>query len=251
MIQIIPLSEGHFTVDKTKAFVPFDPASDQLQQRNRGSLLVEIQPFLLITEKDYILLDTGLGFKTENGKPQLHHNLEEAGISPDKITKVILSHLHKDHTGGISLTDSQTGKQKLSFPDATYYVNNNEWKYAMEHDGSSYHKKDLEILSGNEQVVLYEDEGTIDDYIRHERSGGHCPYHQVFWIQNGDMTCFYGADEAPQLAQLQRRFMAKYDFDGRKSMELRQQYLEQGTAEGWTFLFYHDIKTPFIKLKNN
>jgi hypothetical protein len=46
---------------------------------------------------------------------------------------------------------------------------------------------------------------------------------------------------------MKNRFRAKYDYDGKKSMELRQQFLEQGTREGWTFLFYHDIKTPFTK----
>jgi hypothetical protein len=30
-------------------------------------------------------------------------------------------------------------------------------------------------------------------------------------------------------------------------MQLRQQWWEQGTAEGWTFLFYHDIKIPTFK----
>jgi hypothetical protein len=30
-------------------------------------------------------------------------------------------------------------------------------------------------------------------------------------------------------------------------MQLRQQWWEQGEKEGWTFLFYHDIKTPVYK----
>ncbi len=43
---IIPLSEGSFTIDKTKIFVPFDDTKDELNQRATGSLLVEVQPFL-------------------------------------------------------------------------------------------------------------------------------------------------------------------------------------------------------------
>ena len=27
-------------------------------------------------------------------------------------------------------------------------------------------------------------------------------------------------------------------------MELRQQWWQQGEEEGWTFLFYHDMKNP-------
>lgn len=69
-MKIIPLSEGSFTIDHTKIFLPFEPAKDDLQQRPRGSLLVEIQPFLVETKKDLILLDTGLGF-SEHGVLQL------------------------------------------------------------------------------------------------------------------------------------------------------------------------------------
>ena len=61
-MKIIPLSEGTFTIDKTKLFVPFDDEIHDLQQRPVGSLLVEIQPFIIITSKDILLLDTGLGF---------------------------------------------------------------------------------------------------------------------------------------------------------------------------------------------
>jgi len=66
-MKIIPLSEGAFTVDQTKKFIPFRIDEDDLQQRNKGSLLVEIQPFVVVTSKDIILLDTGLGFATQTG----------------------------------------------------------------------------------------------------------------------------------------------------------------------------------------
>ena len=49
-MKIIPLSEGAFTIDQTKVFVPFDVEKDNLQERPRGSLLVEIQPFLVVTK---------------------------------------------------------------------------------------------------------------------------------------------------------------------------------------------------------
>jgi hypothetical protein len=63
-MQIIPLSEGSFTIDKTKRFVPFDPDKDDLQQRPTGSLLVEVQPFAVVTTEDVLVIDTGLGFST-------------------------------------------------------------------------------------------------------------------------------------------------------------------------------------------
>jgi hypothetical protein len=35
-MRIIPLSEGAFTIDKTKDFLPFNQATDNLQARTTG-----------------------------------------------------------------------------------------------------------------------------------------------------------------------------------------------------------------------
>jgi len=43
---------------------------------------------------------------------------------------------------------------------------------------------------------------------------------------------------------MKTRFIAKYDHDGKKAMELRQKWWEIAADEHWKFLFYHDIKTP-------
>ncbi len=241
-MKIIPLSEGSFTVDKTKIFVPFDQAKDTLHKRTTGSLLVEVQPFLVITSYDILLIDTGLGFR-KNGILQLHYNLQLNGILPQSITKVLMSHLHKDHAGGISFRDN-IGNYQLSFPHATYYVQEKEYQYAKEIGYPSYMTDELAVLENNSNVVWLHDNGIIDNYIHYQITGAHSPFHQVFWIEEKGQKIFFGADDAPQLQQMKNRFIAKYDYDGKKCMELRQQWWQQGKQENWTFLFYHDIQTP-------
>ena len=246
-MKIIPLSEGAFTVDKTKQFVPFVKGTDELQERPVGSLLVEIQPFVIITENDIILIDTGLGFTLSDGSLQIHRNLSDHGINPMDITKVLLSHLHKDHAGGITLKDNLLQERFFSFPNAVYYVNKDELHLAIQVGAPSYTREDFEILTRSDKVVLTGDAGTIDNYISYEVTGGHSPFHQVFWIRENGETIFFGGDVAPQLQQMKSRFIAKYDFDGKKSMELRQRWWQEGAENKWTFLFYHDIKTPVIR----
>jgi glyoxylase-like metal-dependent hydrolase (beta-lactamase superfamily II) len=246
-MQIYPLSEGSFTIDKSKQFIPFNIDVDDLNQRNTGSLLVEIQPFVVVTSKDIILIDAGLGFLTPSGSLQLHENLLRLDINPYDVTKVLLSHLHKDHAGGIAFKDPYFNTLKVSFPQATYYVQKKELEYAFEKGFPSYITEELEILKNMDNLVLLDGEGKIDNYIEYSITGGHCPFHQVFWIKENNETIFFGGDEAPQLQQMKSRFSAKYDFDGKKAMELRQLWWQQGKDEGWTFLFYHDIKSPLIK----
>jgi len=245
-MKIIPLSEGSFTIDKTKLFVPFDEDAHVLNERPAGSLLVEIQPFVIVTSTDILLLDTGLGFNDSvKGKMQLHYNLEKAGIKPEDVTKVLMSHLHKDHAGGVSLENDHA---KLSLPNATYYVQKRELNFALEKGSPSFIPGELEVLKNSPQVqFLDDDEGIIDESISYRLTGAHSPYHQVFWIKKEDEVVFFGGDDAPQLHQMKVRYKTKYDYQPDKAMQLRREWWEQGNNEGWTFLFYHDIKSPVFK----
>ncbi len=241
-MQIIPLNEGVYTIDKTKIFVPFNLETDQLQQRPVGSIMVEVQPFIVITKNDVLLLDTGLGF-AEKGELIIHSNMRKHGIEPSHITKVLLTHLHKDHAGGISKRNN-LGHYQSAFPNAIYYVQQQELDFAFDKGFPSYMPDELDVLQGNSQVVLLNGHGSIDNYIYYEITGAHSMYHQTYKIIEDGQIIFFGGDDAPQLQQMKSRFVAKYDFDGRKAMELRQQWWEQGKNNQWTFLFYHDIKQP-------
>ena len=242
-MKIIPLSEGSFTIDGTKLFVPFNEDEHELNERPSGSLLVEIQPFVVVTSRDVILLDTGLGFHDSVGdKMQLLANLEKEGIKPESVTKVLMSHLHKDHAGGVSL---ETDHSMLSLPNATYFIRRKELDFALEKGAPSFIPDEIMALKNNPRVhFLDEDEGLIDDYIQYRHTGAHSPQHQVFWIREEGEILFFGGDDAPQLHQMKVRYKTKYDFNPAGAMELRQQWWQQGNEEGWTFLFYHDIKTP-------
>ena len=248
-MKIIPLMEGAFSIDHSKRFVPFNLNQDNLQERPAGSLLVEIQPFVVITGEDILLLDAGLGYRSADGILQIHRNLSDAGISPLDVTKVLMSHLHKDHAGGVASKDPATGAYSLNFPSATYYIQRRELAYALEKGEPSYIPEELQPLAGTDRVVLLDaDEGAIGPSIRYKVTGGHSPFHQVFWIEEGGQTVFFGGDDAPQLSQMKNRFIAKYDYDGKKCMELRREWWETGGAQHWTFLFYHDVKYPTVSL---
>ncbi len=60
---------------------------------------------------------------------------------------------------------------------------------------------------------------------------------------------FFGGDELPEPEQLIRRFIAKYDYDGRKAMELREVYGRQAAGEDRTCLFYHAKRMPLGKVQ--
>lgn len=249
MAKIYPLSEGVFTIGHDKQFVPFNLHEDELNSRPVGSLLVEIQPFLVVTNKDVMILDTGLGFKNANGELQIHDNLRNIGYDPEQVTKVLLSHLHKDHAGCLVYQDNN-GVTKTTFPNAQYYIYRPEADFALSTGYPSYHPDEIEPLLTTSQVHWLDGEsGSIDDgFITYTHTGGHCPQHIVYLIHDGDEKIFFGGDEAPQLKQMKIKYVAKYDYDGKKAMQLREQFAEQGKQEGWYFLFYHDVQSAIAKL---
>lgn len=235
-VQVYTLHEGSYSVDATKKFVPFDPAIHSPKDRP-ASLFIHVQPFLVKINNTLVLLDTGLGYSNEDGKLHLHENIIKAGFKPEDVEMVLMSHLHFDHSGG--MVHNVNGKMELSFPDATYVMQRGEWETAFSSTSSSYHTDIFDFVQRNAQMKLIEGSGQLTNEISYELTGAHCPFHQVFLIESEGEKVFFGGDVLPEPEELIRKFIAKYDFDGRKAMELREEYGQKAAAENWKCLFYH------------
>jgi len=236
MTQAYSLYEGSFSVDASKAFVPFDPAKDDPLSR-KGSIFVHVHPFVIVSENGLILCDTGLGFRNAQDELLLHQNIRKLGFEPEDVKCVLMSHLHKDHTGG--MVDFKDGVARIAFPNAEYYVQRGEWEYAFSGDNPSYRTEIFDVIQRSGNLVLLEGDGEIDHQISYEVNGGHTPYHQAFHIHVGGEHYFFGGDVLPEPEEIFKNFIAKYDYDGRTSRDLRKQYWEEGRDNDWTYLFYH------------
>jgi glyoxylase-like metal-dependent hydrolase (beta-lactamase superfamily II) len=235
-MKIFALGEGSYSVDASKKFIPFNPETDNFRERP-ASLFIHVNPFLIKTATDLIVLDTGLGYKDTRDELFIHQHIRNAGFDPADVTLVLMSHLHYDHSGGLVV--EYNGKLVPAFPQAKHVIQKGEWDFAISGKSSSYHKKIFEALKDSVDISFVEGSGELQPGINYELSGGHCPFHQVFWLELDGEKCFFGGDELPEPEQLIRKFIAKYDYDGRKSMELREIYGKKAAAGDWTCLFYH------------
>ncbi len=245
-LKAFPLYEGSYSVAADKKFIPFNPAIHNAKDRP-ASLFVYVQPFLVQTSSDLVLLDTGLGYQDEDGELWLHQNIRKAGFNPEDVSMVIMSHLHFDHSGGMMI--EKDGNYFPSFPNATYYVQENELKSALAKTSKSYNQPMLEALLRSGVVNYLTGDGNINSEISYQLTGAHSEYHQVISIKTGGETYFFGGDVVPEPEQVQRKFIAKYDMDGRKAMELRQQFGEQAASENWICLFYHAKSKAMARLR--
>ena len=239
------LYEGSYSVDSSKKFLPFDPAIHNPKDRP-ASLFVYVQPFLLKTSTDLIVFDTGLGFKNEQGELIIHENIKKAGYDYRDVTYLLMSHLHYDHSGGMIY--EKDGKMELTFPNAEYVIQRGEWEAAFSSSSKSYHTEIFDVVQRSGSIHFVEGNGKLPGGITYELTGGHCEYHQVFLVEEGEEKVFFGADILPEPEQLLRKFKAKYDLDGARSMELRETYGKLAVENNWTCLYYHAKSQPISKV---
>lgn len=236
MIQAYSLFEGSFSVDASKKFIPFDPHIHQVKDRP-ASMFIQVHPFLIETANGLVLCDTGLGLTSANGELLLYKNLEQLGYQPKDVKYVLMSHLHKDHAGGmVSFFD---GVGRIAFPEAEYIVQRDEWEDAYSGINSSYRTEIFDVVQRSGNLTLVEGNGSLNEEIEYQLSGGHTQNHQTFHIETANHHYFFGGDVLPEPEMIFQNYSAKYDFDGRRSKDLRRTYWENGTSNDWIYLFYH------------
>lgn len=243
-MEVYALFEGSYSVDKSKKFLPFDPKIHDYKDRP-ASLFIYVQPFLIKTKHDLLVFDTGLGYTNSEGKMRIHENILALGFDPNDVTKVLMSHLHYDHAGGM-VWKKPDGSMELTFPYAQYVINRGEWEAAFSTETLSSYRTDIfDFVQRNADIVYVESEGTLCPEISYAHTGGHTINHQVFWVEEEGKKVFFGGDVLPEPEELIKNFIAKYDYDGRATRDMREAFGIQAAKEGWTCLFYH-AKTKAI-----
>ena len=243
MIKIYPLREVQYQVNNTKDF-NFVEDLDLVDEAN--GYVLTVRPFLVHINDELILIDAGFGLQLD-GKSELVNRIEEIGFYPTAITKILISHLHKDHIGGIGYIEND--KLETYFPNAEIFIHEDEMKYTMDLDGhTSYNYDIIKGLQYHPQVnYLRADKGEISSNITFEKVGGHVPHQMVFWIKDEEETIFYGADNLPQLSYLKYDMAFKNDVNGKDAQDSRRIWQKQMVDENWTVLFYHGKRTAVKK----
>ena len=229
-----PIKLGNFKVDAQKNF-------QFLTQEATTSIKMGIQPFVVLSKNDVILVDAGISC-CESMNQLLLLELENQGVYPEQFTKIVLSHMHKDHIEGLAY--ELNGEWIQNFPDAMIYLQKREFEYALlQSESYSYNQSLLNAMKNWENIVwLTADRGQISEEITYLVTGGHSPFHQVFWFKESDEVYFYGGDNLPTLGYLKTHIAYKTDYDGKKAREWRKEWEQLISKENWKVMFYHDLK---------
>ncbi|MFS7162062.1 MBL fold metallo-hydrolase [Serratia proteamaculans] len=116
---ITAVSDGTVTIPLDKLLTHISP--QELKQRMAQEAMTpqaetSINTFVIDTGKQRVLVDTGAGPLFGKAGGHLLENLRAAGYPAETLDAVLLTHIHGDHSGGVSLNG------KPAFPNALVYV---------------------------------------------------------------------------------------------------------------------------------
>lgn len=248
------LSEGRFEMFRD-GHINRAPEEDLPEQDGpeiaTQSSIVGINPILVQQDSKNILLDTGLGWGLDAGSGNKHvsnvrTNLSIFGLEPADITHVILSHLHYDHAAGSSYSDNES-KTRPTFPNATYYLHQKEWDYALsqinksfDKPGPGYQLDDFYRLIADGHITLLQDNQTeITEGISAILSGGHTAGHQIVHLMSNDESAYYLSDLLPTSSHLNNYSMRGLDLYPLEAKKQKVQLLNKAYKEQAILLFYH------------
>jgi len=229
-------------------------------EKNRIELALNC---LLVRDgKRTIVVETGMGDKwgpkereiyalrTSGGLPE---ELRRRGVNPESVDAVILSHLHFDHAGGATVAD-QAGEAVPAFPNATYYVQREEWEFAThanERTRASYLQENFQPLFKEGMLTFLEGEQEVLPGISVLPLPGHTPGLQGVLLRGGGQTALFPSDLIPTVAHLPIPYIMGYDVLPLTTLETRKRVLPRVLREEWTLLLVHEPATPIGVLRED
>jgi glyoxylase-like metal-dependent hydrolase (beta-lactamase superfamily II) len=239
---ILPLGDPHAN------FLGLTPEAMDKQLRDNflpnDNAVLEQNALVLNTGDKLILFDTGLGtldlFGPTTGK--LMNSLKQAGINPEDIDAVVMSHAHIDHCGGCMADDGSR-----HFPNAEYYITEADYKFwTDETKVPEQFKVFLETARKNltpnlDRLHFFKDGEEILPGIQAIYAPGHTVGHMVFMIDQGGQQLCYIGDLAHHPALLLEKPLTefKYDTDPKQSAQSRVKVLGRLADERVALLAYH------------
>lgn len=245
-VNVKPLYEGTFSVGLDKNFRRINREDPP----NKGTLKLSVNPFLIQDGEKNILFDVGLGdLLGENTSiDTILENLEDEGIEDFEITDIFASHLHFDHIGG--LANRKNGYWELTFPDATIWISKNGWEKLRESlDKVSDDEKDFfNLIDSYANLSFLDDDEKRVGHVRTKKIGGHTEFHRVLFYENGEDRYIMAGDVLGRRSAVNRSFEAKFDFEPKQSLKVRNELQELAYEENYAIMTYHESDYPIFRL---
>lgn len=209
---------------------------------------------LLIEDGDrLILVDNGIGDKQDakffshyylHGDTSLKGSLKTAGFAPEDITDVFLTHLHFDHCGGGVQYKKNGSGLELVFPNATYWSNEDHWKWATVpnvREKASFLKENiLPMQESGHMKFTNPSEASPFSAFDILYVDGHTDKMMLPVIHYNGRKVVFVADLIPSSSHIPIPYVMGYDTRPLLTLDEKTTFLKKAAAENYVLFFEHD-----------
>lgn len=211
--------------------------------RNGEELPTElsINTFVINTGSKLILVDTGAGELFGNASSgRLVANMRAAGYQPEQVDAILLTHIHGDHSGGLSIGG------KRVFPNADVYVDKNDSDYWL-----SEEKANAAPMA--KRTTFVQSRATVNPYVLANKlkpftgaqqlfpgissipAYGHTPGHTAYLIESQGKKLLLWGDviHAGDVQFKDPDVTIAYDFDSATAVKSRQYLFHLAASKGY------------------
>ena len=197
-----------------------EEARQILADNFRPARRTAVNAFLIYPADRLVLVETGCGSYMAATGGKLLENLKAAGVDPAAIDTVLLTHMHPDHSAG--LTDMTTGKP--NFPNAELVMHENEPRHwfddAAMARGDERERK-LFFQAGREQTEPYRkrwrlfQRGEVVPGVTAMPFHGHTPGHTGYLVSSGAESLLIWGDivHVPEVQTARPEVCMAFDTD--------------------------------------
>ncbi len=208
-------------------------------------LPISFTALLVDTGRRLVLIDTGTAGQITDTAGSLIANLAAAGVPPDRIDTILISHFHPDHIDGLKTKDGAK-----VFRHAEIWVPEPEWSFWMDDGNQSRASGAVLGYFRNARRIFHD----IAKEVRRFRPGdevapgivsvpafGHTPGHTAFAIHSGGMSLLVMSDTVrnPYLFARHPDWQPLFDMDGPMAVAARRRMLDQAAADRMLVEAYH------------
>jgi glyoxylase-like metal-dependent hydrolase (beta-lactamase superfamily II) len=194
--EITALSDGTHAFPVGTVMTNITPA--QIGQDLAGAGLTppvqgSINAFLINTGSKLILVDTGAGALYGDCCGKLAANLRAAGYQPEQVDEILITHLHKDHAGGVGAFPNAV--LRLSQAEADYWLTpaNKATAPAFLSTFFDAAKAAVAAFQAGGRFQPYKDFGPLEPGIEALPAPGHTPGHANYLVQSrGQQLLIWG-----------------------------------------------------------
>ncbi|HIA91103.1 MAG TPA: MBL fold metallo-hydrolase [Candidatus Marinimicrobia bacterium] len=251
--QLYSIETSEFALDGGAMFgiIPKPLWEKEVPADEQNRITMVTRSLLLVSDDHKIIVDTGNGtkwqekfrdiYRIELDNLNLEKSLAKYNFTPRDITDVYCTHLHFDHVGGN--TKIVAGKLEPVFPNATYWVQNENWELAnspSEKDAGSFMSADWSVLLENNMIHFVDGKESFLPEIENHLTYGHTTglMHPII----GDSTnkLIYMADLIPMAAHIPLPWVMAYDIHPALTVQEKGEILPTIVDEDWIIFFEHD-----------